>query len=111
MAAAAALVDIRETLHSSRLLDAANRLNPVAHEVVRRLGLLLHAKGLSTNVAQSGSYQLFRLLVVNQTDLLAFIDVFWSLALLALTGIGLVLVFSRGGTGKTAPVPSVYQHS
>ena len=92
VAATVALIDIRETLHSSRLLDTANRLSPLVHNTVRRLTLLLHSRNLPSNVAAGGAYELFRGSVVQQTTLLAFIDVFWCLALLAVAGILLVLM-------------------
>jgi DHA2 family multidrug resistance protein len=92
VAATVALIDVRETLHSSRLLDTANRLSPSAENAVHRLTLLLHSRDLPSNVAAAGAYQLFRGSVVRQTTLLAFIDVFWCLALLAVAGILLVLM-------------------
>lgn len=110
VAATVALVDIRETLHSSRLFDTANRLNPIARRVLSHLGLLLHAKGLPTNIAHGGSFRLFQGLVLRQTALLSFIDVFWCLALLGAAGIVLTLVFANRRHGRTAPVPSVYQY-
>jgi MFS transporter, DHA2 family, multidrug resistance protein len=92
VAATVALIDIRETLHSSRLLATANRLSPSVDRLVGHLTLLLHSRDLPSNVAAAGSYQLFRGSVVQQTTLLAFIDVFWCLALLAVAGILLVLM-------------------
>jgi MFS transporter, DHA2 family, multidrug resistance protein len=92
VAATVALIDIRETLHSSRLLDTANRLSPSVDNTVRRLTLLLHGRNLPSNVAAAGAYQLFRGNVVQQTTLLSFIDVFWCFALLAMAGILLVLI-------------------
>jgi MFS transporter, DHA2 family, multidrug resistance protein len=92
VAATVALIDIRETLHSSRLLATANRLAPSVHNAVRHLTLLLHSRDLPSNVAAAGAYQLFRGSVVQQTTLLSFIDVFWCLALLAMAGILLVLI-------------------
>lgn len=92
VAATVALIDIRETLHSSRLLDTANRLSPSVDHFIGRLTLLLHSRSLPSNVAAAGAYQLFRGNVVQQTTLLAFIDVFWCLALLAVAGILLVVM-------------------
>jgi hypothetical protein len=87
-----ALIDIRETLHSSRLLDTANRLSPTVDNAVRHLTLLLHSRDLPSNAAVAGAYHLFRGSVVQQTTFLAFVDVFWCLALLALAGILMVLI-------------------
>ena len=49
-------------------------------------------------------------MVAKQTALLAFIDVFWGLALLGLAGIVLVLIFARSGMTKTVPVSGMSQH-
>jgi DHA2 family multidrug resistance protein len=95
IAATTTLIDTRETLHSSRLLDTANRLSPVANHAIRRLALLLHSRNMPSNVAAAGAYQLFRGSVVQQTTLLAFIDVFWCLAFLAVAGILSVLMLQR----------------
>ena len=92
VAATVALIDIRETLHSSRLLDTANRLSPTVDNAVRHLTLLLHSRSRPSNMAAAGAYQLFRGNVVKQTNLLAFIDVFWCLAFLAAAGILWILV-------------------
>lgn len=70
----------------------------------------LAREGPATNIAQAGSYQLSWLLVVKQAELPASIDVSTSLVLLAVTGIGQVVVFSRRGTGKTVRVPDIYHH-
>jgi hypothetical protein len=96
VAATVALLDIRETLHSSRLLDVANRLNPAVQNVVRHLEFWLHVSGLPSNIAHEGASRLFQVLVAKQTALLAFIDVFWGLAMLGVIGIALVLTFTRG---------------
>jgi MFS transporter, DHA2 family, multidrug resistance protein len=92
LAGAVALIDIRETLHSSRLLDTANRLSPAVDNLVGHLTLLLHSRNLPSNVAAAGAYQLFRGSVVQQTTLLAFADLFWCFALVAVAGILLVLM-------------------
>lgn len=107
VAAITALTDIRETFHSSRLLDTANRLNPAAQGVVRHLGLLLRTKGLPTSIARGGSYAIFQGLVVKQSMLLTFMDVFWILALLAVAGVIVVVVFSSGRTRKAVSLPYV----
>jgi len=110
VAATVALLDIRESLHSGRLLDTANRLNPMVRDVVRHLGFRLYAQGLPLNVAHEGSFRLFQLMVAKQTALLAFIDVFWGLALLGLVGIVLLLIFGRSGMTKTVPASAISQH-
>ncbi len=109
VAATVALVDIRETLHSSRLLDVANRLNPTTDQVLRHFSRLLSAKGLPPNRAVLGSYQLLQGLVMKQTALLAFIDVFWGLGVVALLGV-LIIVLLWQSDQKVVPVPSSFNH-
>jgi DHA2 family multidrug resistance protein len=92
VSAAAAMLDIRESVHSSRLLDVAGRFNPEVQRLVTGLGHALHARGLPATTANLGSYQIFQGLVVRQTLTLAYIDIFWCFQMLALAGIVLVLV-------------------
>jgi DHA2 family multidrug resistance protein len=92
VSAAAAMLDIRESVHSSRLLDVAGRLNPDVQRLLTGLGHVLHAKGLPASTAELGSYQIFQGLVARQTLTLAYIDIFWCFQMLALAGIVLVLV-------------------
>ncbi|MGA7521105.1 MAG: hypothetical protein WBW84_01400 [Acidobacteriaceae bacterium] len=77
---------------------------------VSHVALLLHAKGLPANIAGAGSLQVLQGLVIKQTALLSFIDVFWSLAMLGVAGIVLTVVLAVGRPGATAAVPQVYQH-
>jgi hypothetical protein len=86
------MLDIRESAHSSRLLDVAGRLNPDIHRLQVGLGHSLHARGLPATTANLGSYEIFHGLVTKQTLTLAYIDIFWRFQLLALAGIVLVLV-------------------
>jgi DHA2 family multidrug resistance protein len=90
--ATGAMLDIRESVHSSRLLDLAGRLNPDIHRLQVGLGHALHARGLPATTANLGSYQIFLGLVTKQTLTLACIDIFWCFQMLALAGIVLVLV-------------------
>jgi DHA2 family multidrug resistance protein len=92
VSATGAMLDIRESVHSSRLLDLAGRLNPDIHRLQVGLGHALHARGLPATTANLGSYQIFQVLVTKQTLTLAYIDIFWCFQMLALAGIVLVLV-------------------
>jgi MFS transporter, DHA2 family, multidrug resistance protein len=108
VSAVLALIDIRQTLHSSRLLDIANRLDPRVARVTGFFGGLLHRDGLAVNVSSLGADQLFSGLVNSQARLLAFIDVFWALQILGVAGIVLLLIRRcvPEAAGK-APVPAV----
>jgi MFS transporter, DHA2 family, multidrug resistance protein len=100
VSAVLALVDIRQTLHSSRLLDTANRLDPSVTRVTQLFGGLIHRDGLALNASSVGADQLFSGLVNSQARLLAFIDVFWALQMLGLACV--VLLFIRTGTPNAA---------
>jgi hypothetical protein len=92
VSATVAMLDIRESVHSSRLLDVAGRLNPDIHRLQVGLGHTLHARGLPAATANLGSYEIFHGLVTKQTLTLSYIDIFWCFQMLALAGIVLVLV-------------------
>jgi MFS transporter, DHA2 family, multidrug resistance protein len=88
--AAAVLIDQRMTVHSSRLLDTANRLDPTVERVLRDFSSLIAARANGTSVPNPGNYELFQGLVVTQARLLAFIDICFCLAVAA--GIGLIVL-------------------
>ena len=92
MSAVLVLLDIRQTLHSSRLLDTANQLNPQLAQALRAITGVVHSKGIAINRSSLGADQLFAGLVNSQARLLSFIDVFWALQILGLAGIVLLLV-------------------
>src|SRR5260370_40432786 len=100
VSATGAMLDIRESVHSSRLLDLAGRLNPAIHRLQVGLGHALHARGLPATTANLGSYEIFHGLVTKQTLTLAYIDIFWCFQMLALAGDGVVfaaLAKAKGG--------------
>jgi len=88
--AAAVLIDQRMTVHSSRLLDTANRLDPAVQRVLRDFASLIAARASGTSVPNPGNYQLFQGLIVTQARLLAFIDICFCLSVAS--GIGLVVL-------------------
>ncbi len=93
------LLDIRQTLHSSRLLDAANQLNPRLAQALRAITGVVHSRGIAINSSSLGADQLFAGLVNTQARLLSFIDVFWALQILGLAGILLLLSSRSESTG------------
>ena len=86
------LLDLRQTLHSSRLLDAANQLNPRLDQGLRAISGVVHSGGIAVNSSALGADQLFAGLVNTQARLLSFIDVFWALQILGLAGVVLLVV-------------------
>jgi DHA2 family multidrug resistance protein len=106
VSSASALLDIRLTDHSSRLLDVAGRLSPAADRTLAQLGHVLYAKGLPLHSAQTGAYQIFQGMVAKQSSTLAYIDIFWYFQWVALAGIALVLVTWRSGTRAASTISS-----
>jgi len=93
------LLDIRQTLHSSRLLDTANQLNPRLAQALRAITGVVQSRGIAINSSSLGADQLFSGLVNTQARLLSFIDVFWVLQILGLVGILLLLISRSESTG------------
>ena len=108
--AAAVLIDRRMTFHSSRMLDQANRLNPTVETVLRGFSGLIAQRAGGASVPTPGNLELFRGIVVKQTMLLAFIDISFSLAAVAIVGVALVGVMrwhqSREASRVAAPAGS-----
>jgi hypothetical protein len=93
--AAAVLIDRRMTVHSARLLDVANRLDPAVQTVLREFAALISARANGTSVPDPGNYQLFQGLVVTQARLLAFIDICFCLAVAAAIGLIVLMLVRR----------------
>ncbi len=106
VSATVALLNIRETFHSSRLLDVANRLSAPVDGVLAQLGQVLQGKGLAPDMARLGSYQIFQGLVMTQTSVLAILDVFKAFEWLAVAGILVVLATWRRAR-PAAPTPAI----
>jgi MFS transporter, DHA2 family, multidrug resistance protein len=85
------LFDRRMSLHSARLLDVANRLDPTVRSTLAQYANLIHRNGGGSNPAL-GALQLFQASVVTQSRLLSYVDVYFgsgALAAFALVLIGL----------------------
>jgi len=100
------LLDIRQTLHSSRLLDTANQLNPRLAQALKAITGVVHSRGIGINSSSLIADQLFSGTVNTQARLLSFIDVFWALQILGLAGI-LLLLFSRSESTGVSNVSDV----
>jgi DHA2 family multidrug resistance protein len=88
--AATVMFDHRMTLHSSRLLDVANRLDPTVQSTLSSYsGLIARNGGAGSNPAL-GALQLFQANVITQSRLLSYIDIYLGLAVLS--GVAVVLL-------------------
>jgi DHA2 family multidrug resistance protein len=89
--AVAVIFDRRLTLHSSRLLDVANRLDPTVRTTLAAYASVVARKGGGAHDPSLGALQIFQNVVVVQTRLLTFIDISFFLAVLCVVGIILTL--------------------
>jgi len=84
------LFDHRLTLHSARLLDVANRADPIVQSTLAQYAAVIQRNGGGGSNPALGALQLFQSDVITQSRLLSYIDVYFGLAVLA--GLGLVLL-------------------
>jgi DHA2 family multidrug resistance protein len=80
------LFDRRLTLHSSRLLDVSNRLDPLTGATLSSYAQLIARNAGAGSTPQLGALQLFQSNVVTQSRLLAYIDISFFLAVLCAVG-------------------------
>jgi MFS transporter, DHA2 family, multidrug resistance protein len=98
--AATVMFDRRMTLHSSRLLDIANRLNDTTRSTLEQYAALIHRNGGGSSDPGLGALQLFQNNVITQSRLLSYIDIYFGLAVLAavaLVNIAIFFAFSNRG--------------
>jgi DHA2 family multidrug resistance protein len=94
VSAATVWFDRRMTFHSSRLLDVANRIDPIATRTLSTYSGLIHRNGGPGSVPGFGALQIFQNNVITQSRLLSYIDIYLGMA--ALVGLGLlILVLTR----------------
>jgi MFS transporter, DHA2 family, multidrug resistance protein len=100
--AATVVFDHRMTLHSSRLLDVANRLNPTVNSTLAQYSNLIHRNGGGTSNPLLGAIEIFQANVITQSRLLSYIDIYFGLAVLA--GLALVLLGIARIKSKLGPI-------
>src|SRR6202451_3596509 len=100
VSAATVLFDRRMTLHSSRLLDVSNRLDPTTTTTLAQYANLIHRHGRPNSVPGAGALQLFQGNVITQARLFSYIDVSFGLAVIgvvALISIAVSRIKIKGG--------------
>src|ERR1700728_3896694 len=85
--AATVMFDRRMTLHSSRLLDVSNRLDPTTSTTLAQYAHLIHRSGGPTSDPTLGALQLFQNNVVTQSRLFSYIDIYFGLAMLGVVAL------------------------
>jgi DHA2 family multidrug resistance protein len=96
--AATVIFDHRMTLHSSRLLDVANRIDPTVRSTLTQYANLIHRNGGGASNPGLGALQIFQTSVIIQSRLLSYIDIYIFLAFLgtlALVLLGLTRIKAK----------------
>jgi hypothetical protein len=77
------MFDHRQTLHSARLIDVANRLDPTLQlSLSQYASLIAHNGGAAANPVL-GAVQILQSNVITQSRLLSYIDIYFGLAVLS----------------------------
>ncbi len=95
------MFDHRMTFHSSRILDLANRLDPILQSTLAQYANLIHRNGGGSSDPALGALQLFQANVIRQSRLLSYIDIYFFLAVLA----GLALILLAASRVRNKPCP------
>ncbi len=90
--AATVIFDHRMTLHSSRLLDVANRLDPTVQSTLAQYSALITRNGGANSNPALGALQLFQADVITQSRLLSYIDIYFGLGVLAVVALMLLAI-------------------
>jgi DHA2 family multidrug resistance protein len=85
--AATVMFDRRMTLHSSRLLDVSNRLDPTTRSTLAQYADLIHRNGGASSNPGLGALQLFQNDVITQSRLFSYIDTYFGLATLGVVAL------------------------
>jgi MFS transporter, DHA2 family, multidrug resistance protein len=104
--AATVLFDYRASMHSSRLEDVANRLNPTVQETLSQYSSIIARNGGAGSNPTLGALQIFQANVITQSQLLSYIDIYFGLAVLSV----FVLVLLIVARPKSAPSVSQFFH-
>jgi hypothetical protein len=81
--AATVIFDHRQTLHSARLVDVANRLNQTVQATLAQYAGLIARDGGAGSNPSLGAVQLLQVGVITQSKLLAYIDIYLWLAVMS----------------------------
>ncbi len=108
--AATVLFDHRMTVHSTYLLDTANRLDPTALSTLHAYSGLVHRNAGGAYDPSLGALRLFQNNVIIQSRLLSYIDIYFGLALLAAIGVILLWLARARFRSASSQVPAHFHH-
>jgi DHA2 family multidrug resistance protein len=92
VSAATVMFDHRQTLHSARLIDVANRFDPTLQSTLSQYSSLIARNGGATANPTLGAIQIFQSNVITQSRLLSYIDIYLGLAVLSAVVLCLLFV-------------------
>jgi DHA2 family multidrug resistance protein len=90
--AATVMFDRRQTLHSARLVEVANRLDPTVQSTLAQYSSLIERNGGAASNPVLGAVQIFQSNVITQSRLLSYIDIYFGLAVLSAVVLFLLIV-------------------
>jgi MFS transporter, DHA2 family, multidrug resistance protein len=90
--AATVMFDHRQTLHSSRLVDVANRLDPTLQSTLSQYSSLIARDGGAASNPALGAVQIFQSNVIIQSRLLSYIDIYFGFAVLSVVILCLIII-------------------
>jgi DHA2 family multidrug resistance protein len=100
--AATVIFDHRQTLHSARLIDVANRFDPTLQSTLSQYNSVIARNGGAAANPALGAVQIFQSNVITQSRLLSYIDIYLGLAVLS--AVVLCLLFVSRTKGAPMPV-------
>jgi DHA2 family multidrug resistance protein len=90
--AATVMFDHRQTLHSSRLVDVANRLDPALQSTLSQYASLIARDGGAASNPALGAVQIFQSNVITESRLLSYIDIYFGFAVQSVVVLCLIIV-------------------
>ena len=105
--AATVIFDYRQTLHSARLVDVANRLDPTVQSTLSQYSSLIARDGGAASIPTLGAVQIFQSNVITQSRLLSYIDIYFTLAVLSVVVLCLIII-ARPKDGSSPMPPLIH---
>jgi DHA2 family multidrug resistance protein len=99
--AATVIFDHRQTLHSARLVDVANRLDPTLVSSLSQYSSLISRDGGAASNPALGAVQLFQSNLITQSRLLSYVDLYFGLAGLSVVVLSLIIFARPKNTSST----------
>ena len=93
----------RSQFHQLRLVEHTSAYDPAYQHSLQHLGTLFREGGVSADHAVHRALGIFYHNLQQQAEMLAFIDIFWLLSLVAMISVGFTFIM-RKRQGKAAPV-------